>query len=644
MPGRRDCRDDSALRGNDMNLFHKPFDTLRTTAGILLVATLAGCGGGLDPILGSPGFGRVPTVTATSPTASTPIVTGVNTNSRVLATFSKPMAAATITASSFTLACPAGTPVTAAVSYDAVTQVATLTPAAALPPTTTCVATVAATVQDTVGIALGTAFVWSFVTGPAAAIDTTRPTVTFTAPILGAAGVATNTRISATFSEAMNASTLSGTSFTVTNTTAGVAVAGTVTYVAASRTAVFTPTTPATLASSSLFTATITSAATDLAGNAIAGNTAVVPNAGNHVWTFTTGATSDTVAPTIAAVSPLDTSSGVCLTKSVSATFSEAMDASTVNTTTFSVADAGVGVAGTVSYDTSSQVAVFTPTAAAGFAASRTFTVTIASGAAGVKDLAGNPMASNRVWTFTTGTQPCLSAINLGTAASFGAFGGGAGVTNQGINTVVGGNLGTTAACTLVTGLHDAANTYTQTPLNIGAVNGSINCGPPAPGTTTTLAIATQARADALAAYNAMAALPAGSDPGAGQLGGLVLAAGVYTSAGGTFAVTTGDLTLDAKGDANAVWVFQSGAALTVGLTATPRRVLLVNGAQARNVFWQVGSAARIEDGSAMVGTIIAPAGVTFSTAGQALQTTLTGRAIGLTASVTLVNTTIVAP
>jgi hypothetical protein len=178
----------------------------------------------------------------------------------------------------------------------------------------------------------------------------------------------------------------------------------------------------------------------------------------------------------------------------------------------------------------------------------------------------------------------------------------------------------------------------------VGAVNGSINCGPPAPGTSTTLAIATQARADALAAYNALAALPPGSDPGAGQLGGLVLAPAVYTSAGGTFAITGGDLTLDAQGNANAVWVFQSGASLTVGLPATPRRVLLVNGALARNVYWQVGSAARIEDGSTMVGTLIAPAGVTVSTAGQTAQTTLIGRAIGLTASVTLVNTTIVAP
>jgi hypothetical protein len=392
------------------------------------------------------------------------------------------------------------------------------------------------------------------------------------------------------------------------------------------------------------FSGTITSTATDLAGNALAGNTAVLPNAGKHVWTFSTGATSDLVAPTVTNVSPPDASTGVCLTKAAGATFSEPMDAASINTTTFVVTDNGVAVAGTVTYDAPSRVASFAPSNAAGFAPGKPFVVTVKSGSGGVKDLAGNGLAADRVWGFTTGTQACVAGINLRSAATFGAFGGSAGVTNQGINTVVGGNLGTTAACTLVTGFHDAANVYTQTPLNIGAVNGSINCAPPAPGTASSMTIATQARADALSAYNDLAALPPGGDPGAGQLGGLVLPAAVYTAAGGTFAVTTGDLTLDAQGDANAVWVFQSASALTVGQGATPRRVLLVNGAQAGNVYWQVGSAARIEDGSSMVGTIIAPAGVTISTAGQTAQTTLTGRAIGLTASVTMVNTTIVAP
>ena len=628
-----------------MNLIQKPFDILRGAIGAGLLFVLAACGsGGLDPILGTPSVTRVPTITATSPVTATPAVTGVDIRTLVRATFSKPMNAATISASSFTLACPAGTPVAATVAYNGATQVATLTPTVALPPSTTCVATVSTAAQDTTAVALASAYTWSFVTGIAVAVDTTRPTVTFAVPTLGAAGVATNTRISVTFSEAMNAATIGAASFTLRNTTMASAVTGSVSYDVASRTAVFTPTTPATLPNSNLFTATVTSAATDVAGNGLAGNAAVAPGAGNHVWTFTTGALGDITPPTVVVVSPIDTGSNICRTKSVGATFSEPMDAATLNATTFTVTDAGVAVAGTVSYDAPSQVATFVPTAATGFAASRSFIVTIASGVSGVKDLAGNALAANRTWTFSTGTQACLSAVNLGTAASFGAFGGGAGVTNQGINTVVGGNLGSTAACTLITGFHDATNVYTETPLNIGGVNGSINCGPPAPGTTVTLAIATQARADAQTAYNALAALPPGSDPGAGQLGGLVLAPGVYTSAGGTFAVTGGNLALDAQGDANAVWVFQSAAALTVGLSATPRSVMLVNGAQARNVFWQVGSAARIEDGSTMVGTIIAPAGVTISTAGQTAQTTLIGRALGLTASVTMVNTTVVAP
>lgn len=479
--------------------------------------------------------------------------------------------------------------------------------------------------------------------GTAAPADTTRPTVVLTVPAAGTLGVATNTKITATFSEAMDAATIGDTSFTVMDTTLDATVPGTVSYSAAARTATFTPSAGA-LAGSDQYTATITTAATDRAGNALAGNTAVAPNAGNQVWTFSAGTAADLVPPTVAAVSPLDASTGVCLSKTVAATFSEPMDATTITAATFVVTDNGVAVAGSVSYDAPSRVATFVPADAAGFAASKTLVATVKSGSTGVMDLAGNPLATDRSWSFTTGTQACLTAVDLRSVASFGAFGGGAGVTNQGIHTVVGGNLGTTAACTLITGFHDAANVYTETPLNVGGVNGSVYCAPPAPGTTATMAIATQARADAQSAYDALAALPPGGDPGAGQLGGQVLTAGVYTAAGGTFAITNGDLTLDAQGDPHAVWVFQSASALTVGLPATPRHVLLINGAQAGNVFWQVGSAARIEDGSAMVGTIIAPAGVTISTAGQPAQTLLVGRAIGLTASVTMVNTTVVAP
>ncbi len=633
---------------DNMTPLSSPFKFTAGLISTLLLAFVAGCGGGsLDPILGTPGVGIVPpgtapTVTTTLPVAATPAVTNVSTDSVVSATFSTAMAPATLTSASFTVACPAGTPVAAAIAYDAATRVATLTPDAPLASNTLCVATVTTAAQDSAGVPLASDFAWSFVT--AVLPDTVRPTVTLTLPAADATNVPDNAAITAVFSEDMAPGTVSSASFTVTNTTLGAAVNGTVSYSAGARTATFTPSTPALLANNNLFTATLDTAVTDMAGNALAGNAAVLPNAGNHVWRFTTGGGGDLTAPTVTSNSPANGATGICLTKAVGATFSEPMDAGTIDATTFVVTDNGVAIDGSVSYDAHSRVATFVPTAATGFAPGKSLVATIVSGTDGAKDLAGNALGSNWVWGFTTGTTPCAAAVDLRSAALFGAFGGNAGVTNQGINTVVNGNLATTAACTLITGFHDAVNVYTESPLNVGSVNGSVLCAPPAPGTATTMAIATQARADAQAAYDELAAMPPGSDPAGGQLGGLVLPPAVYTSAGGTFAITTGDLTLDAQGDANAVWVFQSASALTIGMSATPRRVLLINGAQARNVFWQVGSAARIEDGSAMVGTIIAPAGVTISTAGQTAQTTLTGRAIGLTASVTMVNTTIVAP
>ena len=140
--------------------------------------------------------------------------------------------------------------------------------------------------------------------------------------------------------------------------------------------------------------------------------------------------------------------------------------------------------------------------------------------------------------------------------------------------------------------------------------------------------------------------MPGGMDPGAGQLGGLTLAPGIYKAAGATFLITGSDLTLDAQGDVNAIWVFQMAASLTVGAPGAPRSVIMINGAQPKNVFWYVGSAATINGagGGTMVGTIIASSGVTFSTAGNATITTLNGRALSLNASTTLVNTVINVP
>jgi len=250
----------------------------------------------------------------------------------------------------------------------------------------------------------------------------------------------------------------------------------------------------------------------------------------------------------------------------------------------------------------------------------------------------------------------CLAPPSLGSSAAYGTFGGSAGMTNTGIVTVINGDIGTIATTpTSVTGFHDTAgDVYTQSPANVGTVNGSINtCTNSTTGPTSTgpnaaaCALATQARLDAQAAYLELAGLPQGANPGA-NLAGLVLAPGTYTAPGGSFAIQGANLTLDGQGNANAVWVFQMATTLTVGGpgAAAPQSVILAGGAQAKNVFWQVGSAATINagGGGTMVGTIISQAGAAFSTVGNTTLVTLDGRVISLGASVTLVDTVINVP
>ena len=628
-----------------------------------------------------------PTVSSTNPANA---ATAVPINQKVSATFSKAMDASTITGSTFILT--QGTaPISGFVSYSGSTAI--FAPASNLAPNTAYTATITTGAKDLASNALASNYVWSFTTGAVALV--TPPTVDSTDPANAATSVALNQKVAAVFSRAMDASTITTATFALAQ--GSTPVSGFVSY--SGSTAVFAP--ASNLTANTVYTATITTGAKDLAGNALASN---------YVWSFTTGAAAVVTPPTVISTNPVNVATGVALNQNVAATFSKMMDASTVTTATFTLMQGSSFVAGTVSY--SGTTATYAP--ANNLLPNTVYTATITTGA---KDLAGNSLASNYVWSFTTvvpytvtlSSNPAAGGItsgsgtfnsgssvtvtetpnagyvftdwtengntvstsgsytftisgnrtlvanfasvgpvvNLGAAATFGGFGGSAGLTNQGINTVINGDIGTTAASTLVTGFHDTGgNVYTETPLNIGTVNGVINCAPPAPGTAAKFAIAQQALADATTAFNYLAGLPGGPDPGAGELGGLVLAPGTYTAASGSFKITSGDLTLDAKGNPNAVWVFQMATTLTVGQAGQPRSVILVNGAQAKNVFWQVGSAATINGagGGTMVGTIISYSGVTFSTAGNVTLTTLNGRALSLNASVTMVNTVVNVP
>jgi hypothetical protein len=127
-------------------------------------------------------------------------------------------------------------------------------------------------------------------------------------------------------------------------------------------------------------------------------------NATSRYWHFSDQSAAppaDTTAPTVASVQPTDGASGVASSANVTATFSEPMTASTVTSATLTLADsAGSAVPATVAYDSASNTATLNPTS--DLRASATYTATITGGTAGVKDAAGNPLASNRGWSFQT--------------------------------------------------------------------------------------------------------------------------------------------------------------------------------------------------------------------------------------------------
>ncbi|MGV3571259.1 MAG: ice-binding family protein [Ramlibacter sp.] len=638
-------------------------------AAFLLGAALAGCGGGgggRDPILGFDGPPPAPpTVTAVAPVNA---ATGVPLNiTQFSADFSERMAPLTGTATFVvTCAAPCVDP-TGTTSLDAARRVVTyaLPAGTLLAPLTRYTATITGARSAATGLAMEAPFVWRFTTG--AVGDNTRPRVALTVPATTTPGptpgVPANTAVTATFTEDMAPATISDASFRLTCAAPCVAPEGSVTYVVGNRTAVFTPDAP--LTTGSTYTATVTTAATDLAGNALGGNQAALPAASNYVWTFTTAGPAPAAFVTLRSSNPAAGSANVCLDAAVNATFRVPsglrMDPATINAQTFTVTGPG-GVntlPASVVLDATGRIATFTPQAPLVPGA---YVVRLRGGAAGVRDLAvpGNTMAADASYGFTAincAAPPPAPLVPLGSAATFGIFGGSAGMTNDGTLTVINGDIGTTGVSTTVTGFHDAGPgcTYTETPLNRGTVNGLIYTAPPPPtvacpneGTAVTLAAAVQARADTLAAYNQLVAMPGGPDPNAGNLAGLTLAPGTYTAAAGTFMIQGGNLTLDAQGNANATWVFQMAATLTVGGpgAAFPRSVILANGAQAKNVYWQVGTAATINagGGGTMVGTIITQSGAAISTAGSAIVSTVNGRVLSLGPSVTVNNTIINVP
>ncbi len=134
------------------------------------------------------------------------------------------------------------------------------------------------------------------------------------------------------------------------------------------------------------------------------------------------------------------------------------------------------------------------------------------------------------------------------------------------------------------------------------------------------------AQTDANSAYNDLDGQPCNVDLTGTDLGGMTLTPGVYCF--DTSAQLTGALVLDALGNPNAVWVFQTGSTLT---TASSSSVDVINGGQAVNVFWQIGSSATLGTGTQFKGNILADASITLNTSAS-----LIGRALALNGAVTL--------
>ena len=217
--------------------------------------------------------------------------------------------------------------------------------------------------------------------------------------------------------------------------------------------------------------------------------------------------------------------------------------------------------------------------------------------------------------------SPSQSSSASATAAAASAPPAG---TEQGF-AVLGATTVTNAGSSVVTG-------------NLGLSPGTAITGFP-PGILTGVrhaadAEALQAQTDTTAAYINLAGQTCTSDLTGQDLGGKTLGPGVYCFS--SSAQLTGALTLDAGGDARAVWVFKIGSTLT---TASNSSVLLKNGAQACNVFWQIGSSATLGTGTAFAGNILALESITLTTGAK-----VSGRVLARNGAVTMDTNTVTIP
>jgi hypothetical protein len=556
-----------------------------------------------------------PTVSVTSPTDT---AVAVPVNRIVTVGFSEEMDPATIGDASFTLKeTVSGLNVPGVVTRAGTSAI--FTPSAPLKLSTKYAATIEGGniigVKDLASNAMVSDFVFTFTTGPTA--DATAPTLITTNVLDGAIGLAVNSSSTATFSEPMNPATLvsPATSFTVKDFNTNLPVAGVVTYIG--NTATFKPNSD--LAPLTKYTSTISNGAEDLAGNALVSGLRANP------WSWTTGPAADITAPKVTVTNPANLATNIPVDKKINATFDEAMSLATITTANFTVTETGVvgNLIGTVAYDVQNNIATFSPQS--NLKPDTGYTVTVTNGA---KDLAGNALVVPAVnglpapnpWTFRTAATPvppAALAINLRGAASFGVAAR-AGLTSTGVTVVNGdvalfplagcidstGNAGASQACLV--------QTYSS-PTGM-SVNGSIYwAGDPFDNGGTANSVTNDlnvAWTEGMNKVDTLAGVLLGELGAPGPVG-KIITPGVYNEANLGFAANM-VATFDALNDANAIFIIKVGTIggagdfVDSGTLLLPTEIKLVNGAQARNIWFVVGRDITIGRGTTWNGNILA--------------------------------------
>ncbi len=436
--------------------------------------------------------------------------------------------------------------------------------------------------------------------------DQTAPTVTQTLPAQNAIDVPINFKPTVTFSEAMDPLTISSATYSLTapDTTA---VAGQVSFV--DQTASFTPT--SNLMPNTIYTAKISTGSKDLAGNALTSD---------FVWSFTTGAESDVLSPTVISSLPINGAIDVPLTVQPEVTFSEAMDPLTFTSSSYSLKNGITTVVGELSYLDSK--AIFKPSAS--LEADTEYTATIKSGSTGVKDLAGNALSNDFVWTFKTiaesgNTNFGPASVNLGNISPYGVLSN-TSVTLGGAGLRVGGDVGIFPA-----GACNGCDSNT--------VSGVIAIGAAAEPAMASLQSAYD---DAIGrTLNKCTLVDAGSlvtnpPPVCGGTSNGVFEPGLYWSGSSIQIPAGGTITLDGKNNPNSVFIFQSES--TINTIGGNTHMILINQAKAKNIYWVAKSSATIGGTTSdFAGTVLALVAVTVNTGTQ-----MNGRALARSAAVTV--------